>query len=105
MMIGFWVTALPLKLARTITTNDAGTLSTVALPFSFKIITAPLLESYYFESIGKRKTWIIPLQLILGGLIFTLSFSIDEFMDFPLMLKPNVNVLAAAGFIIIFLVS
>lgn len=40
--------------------------SLVSLPFSMKIIWAPLVDSYYFPSIGRRKTWLIPVQLLTG---------------------------------------
>lgn len=34
------------------------------LPFSFKFVTAPLIEKYTFIDYGKRKTWIIFSQVI-----------------------------------------
>lgn len=40
--------------------EDLALLSIVTMPFSFKILTAPILESFYSRKIGKRRTYILP---------------------------------------------
>lgn len=40
-----------------------------AIPFCLKLLWAPIVESLYFPRFGKRKTWIIPSQLICGVLL------------------------------------
>lgn len=48
-------------------------LSTVVLPFSFKMVTAPILDTFYFPSVGKRRSYILPIQYIMGFLFLLLS--------------------------------
>lgn len=40
--------------------------SLVSLPFSLKLIWAPLVDSCYISFIGRRKTWLLPIQIISG---------------------------------------
>jgi PAT family acetyl-CoA transporter-like MFS transporter 1 len=40
--------------------------SLVSIPFSLKLLWAPLVDSCYFKRLGRRKTWIIPVQLLTG---------------------------------------
>jgi PAT family beta-lactamase induction signal transducer AmpG len=47
------------------------------LPFSLKFITAPILEKYSNSIYGKRKTWIIIAQLIIGSALAAMSFYTD----------------------------
>jgi PAT family acetyl-CoA transporter-like MFS transporter 1 len=40
--------------------------SLVSIPFSLKILWAPLVDTYYLRTIGQRKSWILPTQFISG---------------------------------------
>lgn len=40
--------------------------SLVSVPFSLKLIWAPLVDSFYSLKFGRRKTWLVPVQLITG---------------------------------------
>jgi PAT family acetyl-CoA transporter-like MFS transporter 1 len=46
------------------------------IPFSFKLLWAPIVDSLYIAWIGRRKTWIIPCQYLLGALFITASYSL-----------------------------
>ena len=50
-------------------------------PSSFKFFVAPIIDTYYFKSIGKRKTYIIGALIVLTGVLFFTSFYIDEWVD------------------------
>lgn len=43
--------------------------SLVSLPFSLKLLWAPLVDSCYLYRIGRRKTWLVPVQFLTGGLM------------------------------------
>jgi MFS transporter, PAT family, solute carrier family 33 (acetyl-CoA transportor), member 1 len=34
------------------------------LPFSLKVLWSPFVDLYYFKSFGRRKSWIIPMQVV-----------------------------------------
>jgi PAT family acetyl-CoA transporter-like MFS transporter 1 len=42
---------------------------------------APIVERYYSAAIGKRKTWIIPMQFIASAILYYLSGNIVEMLE------------------------
>src|SRR4051812_43314814 len=60
---GFQVMVLPLYLRTLGTSRTAvGFLGVLALPWMLKALWAPLVDRF-----GRRKSWIVPLQLLLAG--------------------------------------
>ena len=41
----------------------------MSFPFSLKIIWAPIVDCLYIPSFGRRKTWLIPVQLLTGAVM------------------------------------
>ncbi|KAL3935374.1 MAG: hypothetical protein SGBAC_009101 [Bacillariaceae sp.] len=39
-------------------------------PFSLKLLWAPVVDAIYFKKIGRRKSWLVPIQLLAGGLLW-----------------------------------
>ena len=35
-------------------------------PYSFKILWAPLVDSVYLKMFGRRKSWLVPIQTLIG---------------------------------------
>ena len=69
-------------------------------PFSFKFLWAGLVDSVYFHRIGRRKSWLFPVQLLIGTFLLFLSARIDSFME-----NKQVVPLAVCFFILNFLVA
>lgn len=66
--------SLPFILSsRKVSYADQGTFSFAFWPFSMKLLWAPIVDSLYFKKIGRRKSWLIPVQYLIG--IFMLVFS------------------------------
>lgn len=55
--------------------------SLVSIPFSLKLLWAPLVDSIYFSRMGRRKTWLIPVQLLCGLLMLYASHNVDAWMN------------------------
>ena len=63
---GFQVTALPLLLReRGVSLQSIGFAGVLALPWMAKALWAPWVDRYGNDRFGRRKTWIVPLQLAL----------------------------------------
>lgn len=59
--------SIPLILsARKVSFSEQGTFSFVFWPFSLKLLWAPIVDCLYFKKFGRRKTWLIPVQLVIG---------------------------------------
>lgn len=66
--------AIPFILGtRKVSYADQGTFSFAFWPFSIKLLWAPIIDSLYIERFGRRKSWLIPIQFLIG--IFMLSFA------------------------------
>nr|KAG5698987.1 hypothetical protein BaRGS_033500 [Batillaria attramentaria] len=54
--------------------------SFVYWPFSIKLLWAPLVDSLYVSWFGRRKTWLIPTQYLIGLFMMVLSYRIKDIM-------------------------
>ncbi len=66
----------------------------LVLPWSFKILVAPLIDRYTFLSMGRKRPWVI-----IGQLGLVLSFAYMAYIPDPLN---NLHQLMLAGFIVSF---
>jgi PAT family acetyl-CoA transporter-like MFS transporter 1 len=74
--LGFWGSALPVLFTEAGSTFESlAILPSVLLPFSFKMITAPLIDTFYVSSIGKRRSYIIPIQYVMALMFLALGFA------------------------------
>jgi len=93
--------SIPLFLvAHGATWRDQGTFNFCLYPFSLKLLWAPLIDSIYNRRFGRRKSWLIPIQLSAGAIFLILSFFIES-----LIVQRYVIWLAIIFFGIIFLTA
>lgn len=45
---------------------EQGIFSLASWPFSLKILWAPVVDSLYLRPVGQRRSWLIPLQMLVG---------------------------------------
>lgn len=86
--------------------------SLVSIPFSLKLLWAPLVDSCYFRNIGRRKTWIVPVQMLTGFVMLYAAPSVDSWMgnidnisNGDEIKGPQVAVLTAFFFLLYFLMA
>ena len=66
--------AMPMLLqTRKVAYKDQATFSLVFWPFSMKLLWAPIVDTAYFSRFGRRKSWLVPVQYLIG--IFMLALS------------------------------
>ena len=61
--------------------SDIGYFSFSSWPFSLKVIWAPIVDSLYFRSVGRRRSWVLPLQVLVGLTFIMTSSKIDELIS------------------------
>jgi hypothetical protein len=54
--------------------TQMGLFSISGYPYSFKLLWSPIVDSVYSAAFGRRKSWIVPVQLASAAL---LMFSAD----------------------------
>lgn len=64
---GFQVTALPVYLRQEgISLTAIGWAGALSLPWMLKVLWAPLVDRWGSRKLGRRKSWILPAQAVLG---------------------------------------
>ena len=62
-------------------------------PFSLKLLWAPIVDACFSKRFGRRKSWLVPIQLIAGALMVGGS----DYVEQELGLNHNAVVAAASG--------
>ncbi|CAI6366795.1 unnamed protein product [Macrosiphum euphorbiae] len=92
--------ALPIILQskKMVTYEDQAAFSISLWPYSMKLLWAPVVDALYFKCIGRRKCWLIPLQLLMGLLVLYMASNIDGWL--PASGKPNLKMLIIVVFVV-----
>ncbi|KZT06210.1 MFS general substrate transporter [Laetiporus sulphureus 93-53] len=81
--LGLALGSLPFLLREHLSYSQLAIFSLSSYPYSMKLLWSPIVDSIYLPSIGRRKSWIIPMQLLVGTIMLALSFHADEMMNDP----------------------
>lgn len=109
----YFLQGIPLGLAASIpfllSSNNVsyatqGTFSFATWPFSIKILWAPIVDSLYIYKFGRRKSWLIPVQLLLGILLISFASSTRKLVS-SLDTKADIVFLTSIFFILNFLAA
>ncbi|OXA62055.1 Acetyl-coenzyme A transporter 1 [Folsomia candida] len=74
--------SIPLLLqARGSNYSDQAIFSLVTWPFNLKLLWAPLVDGIYWKRMGRRKSWLVPVQYLIGVTLLFLSFHVDSLID------------------------
>ncbi|CAF4294686.1 unnamed protein product, partial [Adineta steineri] len=82
------------------TWKDRGTFNFAKYPFSLKLLWAPLIDVLYIKRFGRRKSWLIPILLISGVVLLSISFFIQSWI-----ITNRVVLLTIVFFVIYFLTA
>ena len=70
--------SIPFLLADyTVDYSQQGTFSFANWPFSVKLLWAPLVDAIYIRRFGRRKSWLVPVQLLIGILMISLAGNVQ----------------------------
>merc|ERR1712241_606361 len=71
-------TSVPLVLQeRGVSYTDQSKFSFASYPFSMKILWAPIVDAIFIKKFGRRKSWLIPTQMLIGITMLILSYYVD----------------------------
>ena len=95
--------AIPLILSsRRVSYNDQGKFSFAIWPYSIKLLWAPIVDSVFIRRIGRRKTWLIPTQYLIGIFMFTFADTVQTVLDDRRSDEPTVGVGSLAAIFFVF---
>jgi len=69
-------------------------------PFSLKLLWAPIVDAVYSNRMGRRKTWLVPMQYLIGIFMLILSSRVDAMLD-----TVNVGLITSVFFALNFLAA
>nr|CAG4645470.1 EOG090X04K8 [Lynceus sp. MCZ IZ 141354] len=90
---------------RNVSYKEQAEFSFVYWPFSLKLLWAPIVDSLFIRRIGRRKTWLVPTQYLLGFAMFYLSGIVDGLLGEGTSGSPDVKSLTIAFFMLNFLAA
>jgi hypothetical protein len=73
--------SVPFLLREHLSYSQLAVFSLASYPYSLKLFWSPIVDSKFLPSIGRRKSWIIPMQLIIGTIMFAMSFYADKLIQ------------------------
>lgn len=73
-------------------------------PFSLKLFWAPIVDAIFWKNIGRRKSWLIPTQYLLGLFMLLLSYRIDSWLGGD-NVEPQIGLLTVYFFLLNFLAA
>ncbi|XP_065798874.1 acetyl-coenzyme A transporter 1 isoform X2 [Muntiacus reevesi] len=98
--------SIPLILqSKNVSYTDQAFFSFVFWPFSLKLLWAPLVDAVYFKNFGRRKSWLVPTQYILGFFMIYLSTQVDHLLGNTDGRTPDVVALTVTFFLFEFLAA
>ncbi|XP_022174759.1 acetyl-coenzyme A transporter 1-like [Myzus persicae] len=97
---GFSTSALPIILQskKVVTYGEQALLSYILWPYSLKLFWAPLVDVHYVQWIGKRKSWLLPVQYLTGIFLLYAANNINDWI--PETGKPNIVALTCVFFVL-----
>uniref|UniRef100_U5EUI4 Putative acetyl-coa transporter n=1 Tax=Corethrella appendiculata TaxID=1370023 RepID=U5EUI4_9DIPT len=73
-------------------------------PFSMKLLWAPIVDSLYWSKFGRRKSWLIPTQYLIGIFMLILSGHVNRWLG-DANTHPSVQILTFIFFALNFLAA
>ena len=98
--LGFFLSTVPILFKKYLTYSEIGVIMMCTMPFSFKVLWSPFVEFYHLERVGKRKSWIIPTQLIMCCILFYLMNNLEQ-----LLIDKHVNLVAILLTTLVFIIT
>lgn len=79
-----------------------GVFTLSSYPYSLKILWSPFVDAFYIPSFGRRKTWIVPIQLTAGVLMVWIGGYLDHDLS---TVDISISVLSTVAFFFVVLVA
>ncbi|KZT22107.1 MFS general substrate transporter [Neolentinus lepideus HHB14362 ss-1] len=81
--LGLALGSMPFLLREHLSYSQLGVFSLASYPYSLKLLWSPIVDSIFLPSVGRRKSWIIPMQIVIGSIMLYISFFSHELLENP----------------------
>lgn len=97
--------SIPFLLQTKVGYKELGTFSLVSWPFSLKLLWAPYVDAMYIAKIGRRKSWLVPIQFVCGLMMTLGSGYVESWLGTDSGHPPNVPNLTIYFFVLYLLMA
>jgi PAT family acetyl-CoA transporter-like MFS transporter 1 len=99
---GLVTASLPFLLKSRLTYAQLGIVSLASYPYALKLAWSPVVDMLFVRRFGRRKSWIVPMQLLVTLVLFVLAASLSPNLDSIGPDNGSVYLFTAAMFFIVF---
>ncbi|KAI1308418.1 hypothetical protein EDD11_004308 [Mortierella claussenii] len=78
--VGLTFGSIPFLLKAKMSYSQIGIFSLAHYPYSMKFLWSPIVDAIYNKDLGRRKSWIVPIQLMTGLMFLWLGMNIEGWM-------------------------
>ena len=78
--VGLAFGSVPFLLKAKLSYGQVGVFSLASYPYSMKLLWSPIVDAVYSRRIGRRKSWIVPIQASSGLLLLWLGSRIEALL-------------------------
>ncbi|KAG0040436.1 hypothetical protein BGZ83_002532 [Gryganskiella cystojenkinii] len=78
--VGLTFGSIPFLLKAKMSYSQIGIFSLAHYPYSMKFLWSPIVDAVYNKDLGRRKSWIVPIQLLTGLMFLWLGMHIEDWM-------------------------
>ncbi|RPB26546.1 hypothetical protein L211DRAFT_899963 [Terfezia boudieri ATCC MYA-4762] len=79
--MGLAMGSIPFLLKSRLSYGQIGVFSLAAYPYSIKLAWSPIVDAIWSRRMGRRKSWIVPIQTISGLMLLWLGASAHDLME------------------------
>ena len=78
--LGLAMGSIPFLLKKHLTYGEVAVFSLASYPYSLKLFWSPIVDSVYWKRFGRRKSWIVPTQLVVAAFLYIIGLDIDNLL-------------------------
>ncbi|KAG9258653.1 acetyl-coenzyme A transporter 1-domain-containing protein [Emericellopsis atlantica] len=78
--MGLAMGSVPFLLKNHLSYGEIGTFTLASYPYSLKLLWSPFVDAVWSAKLGRRKTWIVPIQFLSGFGMLYLGSHVEEMM-------------------------
>jgi len=97
--VGLAFGSVPFLLRAKLSYSQIGIFTLCTYPYSLKLLWSPIVDSIFSPKVGRRKSWIVPIQTIVGVMMWWMANNVSSLLDVD---EPNVNRLTVIFFTLVF---
>jgi len=79
--IGLTFGTIPFLLKPHVSYSQLALFSLSSWPYSLKLLYSPIVDAWFWNRLGRRKSWIVPVQLILAVVMWVVGSRVQGWID------------------------